>query len=121
MLTYNVGDLKLVVPIDASCLSEPNTRRRAGGHLFLSGETPVPGNNGTVLNIAHIIKHGISSATEAAFVALYIMAREAAYTRIILEEIRHKQPPTPLQTDNSMADTVYNGNIQPTHTKAMDM
>ena len=29
---------------------------RAGVHFFLSNEASVPGNNGTVLNIAHIIK-----------------------------------------------------------------
>jgi hypothetical protein len=33
----------------------------------------------------------------------------------------HKQPPTPLQTDNSTADGVINGKIQPKRTKAMDM
>jgi len=49
------------------------------------------------------------------------MAREAVYIRIILEELGHKQPPTPLQTDNAMADTVINGKIQPKRTKAMDM
>ena len=41
--------------------------------------------------------------------------------RIILEELGHKQPPTPLQTDNAMADAVINGKIQPKRTKAMDM
>ena len=40
---------------------------------------------------------------------------------IILEEIGHKQPPTPLQTDNSMAEAVVNGKIQPKRKKAMDM
>ena len=52
---------------------------------------------------------------------MYIMAREAVYIRIILEEMGHKQPPTPLQTDNSMAYAVCNGKIQPKRTKAMDM
>ena len=49
------------------------------------------------------------------------MAREAVYIRIILEEMGHKQPPTPLQTDNYMAEAVANGKIQPKRTKAMDM
>ena len=74
-----------------------------------------------MLNIAPIIKHVMSSATEAELPALYIMAREAVYIRIILEEMGYKQPPTPFQTDNSMADTVCNGKIQPKRTKAMDM
>jgi len=49
------------------------------------------------------------------------MAREAVYIRIILEELGHKQPPTPLQTDNAMADAVINGKIQPKQTKAIGM
>jgi hypothetical protein len=121
VLTYNASDMKLAVHSDASYLSEPKARSRAGGHFFLSGDTTNPGNNGAVLNIAHIIKHVMSSATEAELAALYIMAREAVYIRIILEEMGHKQPPTPLQTDNSMADAVCNGKIQPKRTKAMDM
>ena len=81
----------------------------------------MPGNNGAVLNIAHIIKHVMSSATEAELAAMYIMAREAVYIRIILEEMGHKQLPTPSQTDNAIADAVCNGKVQPKRTKAMDM
>ncbi len=33
----------------------------------------------------------------------------------------HKQPPTPLQTNNSMAEAVINGKVQSKRTKAMDM
>ena len=121
VLTYKASDMKLAVHSDASYLSEPKARSRAGGHFFLSDESTVPGNNGAVLNIAHIIKHVMSSATEAELAALYIMAREAVYIRIILEEMGHKQPPTPLQTDNTMADAVCNGKVQPKRTKAMDM
>ena len=88
--------MKLAVHSDASYLSEPRARSRAGGHVFLSGETRAPGNNGTVLNIAHIIKHVMSSATEVELAALYILVREAVYIRIILKEMGHKQPPTPL-------------------------
>jgi hypothetical protein len=63
----------------------------------------------------------MSSATEAELAALYIMAQEAVYIRIILEEMDHKQPPTPLQTDNAMAEGVVNGKVQSKRTKAMDM
>ena len=63
----------------------------------------------------------MASATEAELAALYITAWEAVYIRIILHELGHKQPTTPLQTNNSMADAVVNGKIQPKRTKAMDM
>ena len=121
VLTYKRSDMKLAVHSDASYLSEPQARSRAGGHFFLSFDEHVPHNNGAILNIAHVIKHVMSSATEAELAALYIMAREAVYIRIILEEMGHKQPPTPIQTDNAMADAVINGKVQPKRTKAMDM
>ena len=121
IITYNKSDMVLAVHSDASYLSEPKARSRAGGHFFLSNNSAIPPNNGAILNIAHIIKHVMSSATEAELAALYIMAREAVYIRIILQEMGHQQPPTPIQTDNAMADAVVNGKITPKRTKAMDM
>jgi len=90
VLTYSASDMKLAVHNDASYLSEPQARSRAGGHFFLSNEATIPANNGAVLNIAHIIKHVMMSATEAELAALYIMAREAVYIRIVLTEMGHK-------------------------------
>ncbi len=63
----------------------------------------------------------MSSATEAELAGFYIMAREAVYIRIILAEMGYNQPPTPLQTNNSMAEAVINGKVQSKQTKAMDM
>ncbi len=63
----------------------------------------------------------MSLVTEAKFAGLYIMAQEAVYIRIILEELGHKQPPTPLQTDNAMADGEINWKVQPEQTKAIDI
>eukprot|EP00804_Cyclotella_cryptica_P013847 CCRYP_018164-RA/>CCRYP_018164-RA protein AED:0.27 eAED:0.27 QI:0/0/0/1/0/0.5/2/0/542 len=121
VLTYKCSELKLAVHSDASYLSEPKAHSRDGGHFFLSFDEKIPCNNGAILNIAHIIKNVMSSATEAELAALYIMARETMYICIILEEIGHKQPVTPIQTNNAMADTVINGKVQPKRTKAMDM
>jgi hypothetical protein len=121
VLSYHASDMVLAVHSNASYLSEPKAHSRAGGHFFLSSDTTIPPNNGAVLNIAHIIKNVMSSATEAELAGLYIMAREAVYIRIILKELGHRQPPTPLQTDNAMADAIINGKIQPKQTKAMDM
>ena len=59
----------------------------------MSDSTNAPCNNGAVLR-----------ATEAELAALYIMAREAVYIRIILEEMGHKEPPTPMQTNNKAAE-----------------
>ena len=88
--------MKLAAHSDASYLSKPKSRSRAGRYFFLSSHSTIPHNNGAVLNIAHIIKHVVSSATEAELTALYIMTREAVYIQIILKELGHKQSPIPL-------------------------
>jgi hypothetical protein len=55
----------------------------------------------------------MSSAAEAKLGALYINAREAIPMRLLLKKMGHKQPPTPIQTDNSTAYGVVTNNIQP--------
>ena len=121
VITYRASDMVLVVHSDASYLSEPKARSRAGGHFFMSSDTKDPANNGAVLNIAQLIKAVMSSAAEAELGALYINAREAVPLRQLLEQMGHPQPPTPVQTDNSTALGVVTSNIQPRRTKAMDM
>jgi hypothetical protein len=121
VISYHASNMVLAVHCNASYLSEPKARSRAGGHFFLSNDTTIPPNNGAVLNIVHIIKNIMSLATKAELAGLYIMAREAVYIRIIFEELGHKQPPTPIQTDNAMAEAIINGKVQPKQTKAMDM
>jgi hypothetical protein len=74
VLTYNASEMKLAAHSDASYLSEPKARSRAGGHFFLSSNSSVSHNNGAVFNIANIIKHVMTSATEAELAALYIVA-----------------------------------------------
>jgi hypothetical protein len=121
VLTYHASNMILAAHSDASYLSEPQARSRAGGHFFLSSNADIPPNNGAILNIAHIIKHVMASATKAELATLFITASEAVYIRILLMELGHTQPPTPLQTDNAMAEAVTNGKVQPKRTKAMDM
>ncbi len=121
VLSYNTSNLVLTVHSNASYLSKPKARSQAGGHFFLLSNTTVPPKNGAILNIAHIIKNAMSSATEAELAGLYIMACKAIYIRVILSELGHIQPPTPLQPDNAMADGIINGKVQPKQTKAMDM
>ena len=121
IITYKKSDMVLVVHSDASYLSEPKACSHAGGHFFLLSDTADPENNGAALNLAHLIKAVMSSAAKAKLGALYINAREAIPQRHVLEELGHKQPPTPMRMDNSTTLGVVNNNTQPRRTKAMDM
>ena len=96
VLTYHVSDMVLVAHSNASYLSEPKARSRAGSHFFLSSITDIPPNNGATLNIANMIKNVMASATKAKLAALYFTSQEAVYIRIILMELGHKQTTTPL-------------------------
>ena len=115
------SDMILATHSDASYLSEPEAQSRAGGHIFLSNDVKYPPNNGSILTIAQVIKRVMSSATEAEMAALFIVAKECVYIRLVLEEMGHKQPATPIQTDNNTAEGVINKKVQPKRTKAMDM
>ena len=55
----------------------------------------------------------MSSTAEVELGTIYIMAREAVYIWHILKEMGHKQPATPIQTNNSIVKEVINSKIQP--------
>ena len=121
VLTYSCSQMTISTHIESGYLNKPEARSRSGGPFFLSNNTVFPPNNGTTLTITQIIKNVMSYAAEAELGALYIAAREAANIHIIVKELGHKQPKTPIQTDNSTAEGVINNKIQPKQNKAMDM
>ena len=73
------------------------------------------------MTIAQIIKPVMSSSAEAELAALFIICREAVPARHALEEMGHKQPPTPVQTDNTTAHGVVTNNIARKRLKSMDI
>jgi hypothetical protein len=120
IITYQASDMVLAGHSDASYLLETNARSRAGGHFFMSNNNAIPSNNGAILTISQIIKAVMSSTAEAKIGALYINCKEAIPARHALEFLGHKQPPTPMQTDNTTALGVVNNNIMK-KLKLMDM
>ena len=68
-------------------------------------------NNGAVFTILQIIKAVMSLVAEANVGALYINCQEAVPARHVLEFMRHKQPPTPMQTDNTTSLGSVNKNL----------
>eukprot|EP00956_Cyclotella_meneghiniana_P010727 scaffold15031_cov47-Cyclotella_meneghiniana.AAC.1 len=103
VITYRKSDMVLAIHSDASYLSEPQARSRVGGHHFCSEDVPDPADNGALHTEYGIIKAVMSSAAEAELGGLFINAKKAVPIRRTLEELGHKQPPTPIQTDNSTA------------------
>jgi hypothetical protein len=77
--------------------------------------------NGEILIISKVLKHVMSSAAEAEIGAVLINAKEGAALRTTLEELGHKHPLTPMETDNTTVTGYSNGTIKQKRTKAMDM
>lgn len=121
ILTYGKSDMVLAIHSNTSYLNEEKARSPAGRHHFLSEDVTHPPNNGAIHNVVEIIKAVMSSAAEAELSALYINARKGIEERQILTEMGHPQLPTPIQIDNSMAESIVNNRVQPNCTKAMDM
>ena len=111
----------LAVHSDPSYLNEPAVKSRVSKYFFCLSNVEDPPDNSAVLNISKILKAVMSSATKAKLGALYINACKAIPMWHLLEEMGHKQPLTPIQTDNSTAHSAVTNNIQPCCTKVMDM
>ena len=112
----------LKIHSDASYLSEPRAKSRFRGHYYL-GSRPLQNTtiNGAVHNTASILKNVVSSASEAEYGALFMNAKAALALRQALEDMGHKQPPTPIQTDNDTATGIANQSIKQKHSKTIDM
>ena len=61
------------------------------------------------------------SAAEAELGALIINAKQSVAIRTTLTGMKHPQPPTPIQMDNSTVMVVFTNAILPKATKAIDM
>ena len=110
-IRYKRSDMVLWVHSDASYLSLPKARSRAGGMYFLSDKHPSPNNpanfeptlNRIVYLVCKILRNIMESAAEAELGGLFLNCQESVPIRITLEEMGHPQPPTPVQVDNSTA------------------
>jgi hypothetical protein len=77
--------------------------------------------NGSILNVAAVIKNVVASAAELEVGTCFHNAQSGAPLRVTMTEMGHTQPPTPLGTDNSTAFVILNETIKPKRSKAMDI
>ncbi len=62
-----------------------------------------------------------ASATEAKLGALFLNAQEAKVIHLVLEELGHPQPPTPIHVDNTTTVGIVNNTIKRQRSRAMEM
>jgi hypothetical protein len=120
---YHASVMILHIHSDTSYLSENEAKSRAGEFFYMGNATKNDKKltNGAILIVSKVLKHVMSSAAEAEIGAVFLNAKEVAVLRTTLEELGHKQPPTPMETDNTTATGYSNGTIKQKRTQAMDM
>ncbi len=96
-------------------LSAPNAQSCAGGYFFL-GSTPRDGSPIQINGAGHItctiLKLVAASVAEAELEALFLNAQEAKVMQLVLEELGHPQPPTPIHIDNTTTVGIVNNIIK---------
>jgi hypothetical protein len=112
-IRYHASDIILHIRSDASYLSVSNTLSRLGGLFFLGNKSPEQNTlDGSILNVASVIKNVVASAAESEVGACFHNTQSGAPPRVTLTELGHTQPPTPLCTDNSTAFGIMNESIK---------
>ena len=121
---YYASGMVLNIHSDASYLSERGARSRAAGYYFLGG-IPQPGKpiqmNGNIFVMCAIMKFVMASAAEAELGALFMNSKDAKIIRLILEEMGHPQPPTPIHCDNKTAAGIANDTVKKHRSRSMEM
>ena len=118
---FMASDMILCLHSDASYLSEPDGRSRAAGHFYLGSDKNEHIDNGAIVTLSKVIKHVMTSASEAETAALFYNCKAAAPLRVTLAEMGHSQPKTPVTTDNSTAQGLITKTMIPKAAKSYDM
>jgi hypothetical protein len=93
-IRYHASNLILHIHSDASYLSFSNAPSRLVGLFFLGNNPPEQDTlNGSILNVASVIKNVVASAAESEVGACFHNAQSGAPLRITLTELGHSQPP----------------------------
>jgi hypothetical protein len=110
--------MSLHIHSDASYLSVSNARSRLGGLFFCGDKSPQQDKlNGSILNVASVIKNVVASVAESEVGACFHKAQSGAPLRVTLTELGHIQPPTPVRTDKSTAFGILNETIKQKRSK----
>ena len=121
-IRYHASDMILAFDTDASYLSEIGGKSRAAAYYYMTQKGNREFNNGAIDILSTVIKHVMSSASEAETGALYYGCKRALPYRVTLEEMGHPQhDPTPVTTDNNTAHGLTMGTMTSKASKSNDM
>jgi hypothetical protein len=101
MIRFHASDIVLALHSDISHLSEPGSKIRAAGHLYLTNRGTKDLDNRIILTLSEIIKHVMVSTGDSEMDSLYYNCKNAVPLRTALEKTDHGQPKTRVTTDNA--------------------
>ena len=114
------SDMILTLNNSAAYLNASKAKSRAGGYHYL-GNRGGKLFNGPMYVLAKVIKAVVSAASEAEYGALFINTHKTLPARITSEELKWKQPPIPMRTNNNTVSGTMNTTVKQKMTKIMDM
>eukprot|EP00978_Attheya_sp_CCMP212_P007961 scaffold18508_cov37-Attheya_sp.AAC.2 len=125
-ITFVKSNMILHFYSDASYLSEPEAHSRYGGYFFFSPKsdkpiTHMPDLNKPIHVECSIMQNILASAMEATMEGLLNNCQKGAQLHTTAFEMKHPQPPNPVATDNSEAESVLNGTAKQKQSRAIDM
>ena len=77
--------------------------------------------NGSIFTLCNKLKWVVASAAEAELGALFLNCKEGQIIRLILSEMVHQQPPTPVHCDNTTAVGIANSTVKRQRSRSMEM
>ena len=124
VIRFHASDMCLHVDSDAAYLVLPRAKSRLAGHFYLSSDprlTTTIRPNGPVLTECKTIRAVVASAAEAETHGIFHNAQTALPIRFLLQQMGHVQPPTPLKTDNKIAEAFVQQEMRHKKSKSWDM
>eukprot|EP00957_Ditylum_brightwellii_P211628 15366396-Ditylum_brightwellii.AAC.1 len=126
---YHASNMTLHIHSNASYLSAPQARSKAGGQFFLSAKPINPKNprdtkvplHRPVHSVYTVIRNIMALAAEAKIWALYAKVQKEKELQTALEEMGHPQPLTPIMTDNTTANRIVSNTVKQQRSCAIDM
>jgi hypothetical protein len=121
---FHASDMVLNIHSHASYLSEANAHSRACGQFFM-GWCPDPSKPiklyGAFFTLCAILRFVVASATKAELGTLFLDCKRATIFLLLLKEMGHPQPPTPIHCDNSTALGIANTTVKQQRCRLMEM
>ena len=117
----------LHVDSDAVYLVHDGARSRIAGHYILSSypppapQIPRKAPNASILIECKTLRNVVASAAEAETGGLFHNAQTILHIRVLLEELEHLHPSTPLKIDNSTINAFVHKSLQQRKSKLWDM